>query len=84
MLCKEVHAHIHMKCTSISFYLHVHHMCFRHMTFACKKHELIKKQILHDFHYQTVVWEVYNVPNGFPYFIKSFLTNSQIAFIQAI
>jgi hypothetical protein len=40
MLRKEGHAHIHRKCTYISFYLHVHHMCFRHMTFVCKEHEL--------------------------------------------
>jgi hypothetical protein len=50
----------------------------------CKKHELIKKQFSHDFHYQTVGWEVSDVPNGFPYFSKSFLTSSQTAFIQAI
>jgi hypothetical protein len=54
------------------------------MTFVCKKHELIKKQFSHDFPYQTAGWEAYDVPNGFPYFLKSFLTNSQIAFIQAI
>jgi hypothetical protein len=28
MLCKEGHAHIHMKCTYNSFYLHAHPMCF--------------------------------------------------------
>jgi hypothetical protein len=42
MLRKEGHAHIHMKGVYISFYLHVHHMCFRHMTFVCKKHEFQK------------------------------------------
>jgi hypothetical protein len=39
MLHKEGHAHIHMKWIYISLYSHVHHMCFRHMTFVCKKHE---------------------------------------------
>jgi hypothetical protein len=27
---------------NIAFYLYVHHMCFKHITFVCKKHKLMK------------------------------------------
>ncbi len=43
---------------NISSYLYVHHMGFGRMTFVCKKHELMKEQFSHDFHYQIVGWEV--------------------------
>jgi hypothetical protein len=33
-------------------------MGFGRMTFVCKKHELMKEQFSHDFHYQIVGWEV--------------------------
>jgi len=36
---------------NISSYLYVYHLCFKHMTSECKKHELITKQFLHEFHY---------------------------------
>jgi hypothetical protein len=42
---------------NISSYLYMLHMCFKHMTFMCKKHKFMKEQ-LHNFHYQIVGWEI--------------------------
>jgi hypothetical protein len=39
----------------------MHHMCFKHTIYVCKKHELMKKLFLHDLRYQIMGWEVFDV-----------------------
>jgi len=46
---------------NISSHLFVHYMCFKCTISMCKKHELMKKIFLHDFHYQIVGCEVCDV-----------------------
>jgi hypothetical protein len=43
---------------NISSYLFMFHMCFRYMTFMCKKHKFMKEQFSHNFLYQIVGREI--------------------------